>query len=181
MNTKLNVRTLAVAVGAIVALAGASIHPAGAANTLQCSVAAKKAHTAVLAQKPFYSPLNPRGLLNAGVKACKTKAVAKTQPQKKLQKPVLKPPKPQVQPTPTVVPPLPGVVIPTCPLTPDDTEGELTVCPSAPSADGVTADQVAQNTDAASTDQTATDQTSTDQTATADPGAGSTDGGGQDS
>ena len=135
MNSKTNVRTLAVAVGAIVALAGASIQSAGAANALHCTVAAKKAHSAVTAPKPFYSPLNPRGLLNAGVKTCAAKAVAKTQSQKKANKPVPKPPKPHLQPAPIVIPSLPVVVIPTCALTPDDTEGELTVCPTPPSVD----------------------------------------------
>src|SRR5262249_28032127 len=143
---------------------GASIHPAGAANTLQCSVAAKKAHTtAVSAPKPFYSPLNPRALLNAGGKACKTKAGAKAQPQKKQHKPAAKAQKPSVAPAPIVIPA--GPFAPLCPLAPDDTEGELTVCPPAqPSDDGVAADQPAQDAgaDQATTDQPTTDQPTTD-------------------
>jgi hypothetical protein len=200
MNTKTNARIALVVAGAALALGGASIHPAGAANSLQCTVGAKKAHSAaVSAHRPFYSPLNPRGLLNAGGKACTAKVAAKKHVQKKHQKPVPKPQKPSVKPAPIPipVPALPGPVVPLCPLATDDTEGELTVCPPAqPSTDGVSVDQSAQDatdqsaqdaTDQSAQDATdqsaqdATDQSAqdtTDQSAPVDPGAGSTDDGG---
>jgi hypothetical protein len=184
MNTKLNARLVIVVAGAALALGGASIHSAGAANALACG--AKKAHTAaVTAQKPFYSPLNPRGLLNAGGKNCAAKAVAKKQPQKKQLKPAPKQQEPSLTPAPIAVPSLPGPAVPLCPVSPYDTEGELTVCPPAqPSDDG------AATVDQAATDQPAPDvgaevagqsATGTDQSPTVDPWDGSTGGGGQGS
>jgi hypothetical protein len=63
-------RILVPVIGASLALIGPAAHAAGAHNALHCTVA-KQAHT-VAAQKPFFSPLNPRGLLTAQAKQCAT-------------------------------------------------------------------------------------------------------------
>ena len=98
-------RILVPVIGASLALIGPATHAAGARNALHCAAATKGAHTAATAQKPFFSPLNPRGLLAAQAKACVTK-----------QKKIVEQPKPKPKPPVTV--PAPPSVAPTFPATP---------------------------------------------------------------
>jgi hypothetical protein len=182
----MNARTLIVAAGVAGALAGAAVHSAGAANTLHCTAAAHRVSAAsVSKQKPFYSPLNPRGLLSSGGGKCVTKAAVKVTT-KGHTKPKPKPqPKPfvPVTPGPDVTPPV-SPVGPLCPTVTDDTEGELSVCSAtvAPVVDSAGDDQTASQPDATadqSADATSTDDSGTasaDATSTGDSGTASADG-----
>src|SRR5262245_3296759 len=139
-------RILVPLIGASLALIGPAAHAAGAHNALHCTVA-KQAHTAT-ALKPFFSPLNPRGLLAAQAKRCAAKKVV-------VHKPKLKP-QPQPQPQPPLVTTSTGSTLPTTPTVsgpycPVDTgypypQAELAPCvPADPSTVAAPA-QAAQDT-----------------------------------
>ena len=100
-------RILVPVIGASLALIGPATHAAGARNALHCTAATKQAHAAVTTQKPFFSPLNPRGLLAAHKKSCVTK--------KKL---VTGLNKPKSTPKPPVTVPAPPVTVPAPPVAP---------------------------------------------------------------
>jgi hypothetical protein len=131
-------RILVPAIGASLALIGPATHAAAAHNALHCTVA-KQAHTAT-AQKPFFSPLNPRGLLAAQAKQCATKKLV-------VQKPKPRPKQPAQPVTPSPVPTFPTTPgVPFCLVYLDYPEYELAPCgPVAPATVAAPA-QAAQDT-----------------------------------
>ena len=103
-------RTLTIAIGAVVALVGVTVQPAGAKVASKCTVPQKKVLVVGNGTKAPYYVGNPRGLESTAAKSC-GKAIAKKVVPTIVHRPIVRPivvtplPAPVIQTATTVTPP----------------------------------------------------------------------------